>query len=384
MPNAEDFSDLSEVVSGRFRMRRLVAFGGMANIYEVEDLQTGRAGALKLLKARFRNVPDAVARLTREAACATQISDPHIVETYDAGHLANGEPFLFMELLNGEPLDRVIARRARLPVSESIEIVAQAAQGLAVAHAADILHRDIKPANLFLVAGPRTHVKLLDFGVSKLLGPGQNSMTKEGLALGTFSYMPPEQMMGAKRVDARADIYSLGVVLYQCLVGNPPFVAKSIPALSNMMAQNEYVRVSKLRPDAPAELDGILERSLRADPRERYSGVKEFRDDLLRVTRRTSSFVHRTVSIGDTPSGASQAPSASSVASQRTIDPLAGAPRAPASRGPASRTPASHGSASHEAVQPERARPMTRSTPGKQASVVETIVPRTRRQGPLG
>ena len=117
---------------------------------------------------------------------------------------------------------------------KSIEIVAQATQGLAVAHAADILHRDIKPANLFLVAGPKTHVKLLDFGVSKFMGPGQNSMTKEGLALGTFSYMPPEQMMGAKRVDARADIYSLGVVLYQCLVGTPPFVAKSIPALSNI------------------------------------------------------------------------------------------------------------------------------------------------------
>ncbi len=360
MPNAEDFSDLSEVVSGRFRMRRLVAFGGMANIYEVEDLQTGRAGALKLLKARFRNVPDAVERLSREAACATQISDPHIVETFDAGRLSSGEPFLFMELLNGEPLDRVISRRGRLPINESVEIVAQAAQGLAVAHAADILHRDIKPANLFLVAGPKTHVKLLDFGVSKLLGAGQHSMTKEGLALGTFSYMPPEQMMGAKRVDARADIYALGVVLYQCLVGNPPFVAKSIPALSNMMAQNDYVRVSKLRPDAPAELDAIVDRSLRADPRERYAGVREFRDDLLRLHRRCSSFMHRTVSIGDTPSSA---PPPASTAPRATLDPRLNSSRPP--------------------LQPERPRPMTRATPGNKASVVETIVPRTRRQGPL-
>src|SRR6185436_12760403 len=147
------------------------------------------------------------------------------------------------------------SRRGRLPLAESLEIVAQAAHGLAAAHAADILHRDIKPANLFLVAGPKTFV-----------GAGLSSMTREGLALGTFSYMPPEQMMGAKRVDVRADIYSLGVVLYQCLVGTPPFVAKSIPALSNMMAQNEYVRVSRIRPDAPAELDSILERTLRADP----------------------------------------------------------------------------------------------------------------------
>ena len=120
MASADDFSALSEVVAGRFRMRRLVAFGGMANIYEVEDLQTSRVGALKLLKARFRNVPDAVERLSREADAASQISDPHIVETLEAGRLPTGEPFLFMELLNGEPLDRVIARRGRLPIGESI------------------------------------------------------------------------------------------------------------------------------------------------------------------------------------------------------------------------------------------------------------------------
>ncbi|MEY2930986.1 MAG: hypothetical protein RL033_1735 [Pseudomonadota bacterium] len=388
MPNADDFSDLSEVVSGRFRMRRLVAFGGMANIYEAEDLQSGRVGALKLLKARFRNVPDAVERLSREAACAAQISDPHIVETLDAGRLSTGEPFLFMELLIGEPLDRVIARRGRLPVAESIEIVAQAAQGLAIAHAADILHRDIKPANLFLVAGPKTFVKLLDFGVSKLLGSGQNSMTKEGLALGTFSYMPPEQMMGAKRVDARADIYSLGVVLYQCLVGTPPFVAKSIPALSNMMAQNEYVRVSKLRADAPAELDAVLERSLRADPRERYAGVKELRDDLQRLTRRTSSFMHRTVNVGEAPAAAQPPGGAQSLRAPSGFAPsgLTRSSTAPSSAAPsAAPSTAPNGVAPSRApLQPERPRPMTRGTPGNKASVVETIVPRTRRQGPLG
>jgi eukaryotic-like serine/threonine-protein kinase len=340
MANTEDFSALSEVVSGRFRMRRLVAFGGMANIYEVEDLETGRVGALKLLKARFRNVPDAVERLSREAAVAAQVSDPHIVETLDAGRLSTGEPFLFMELLSGEPLDRVISR-GRLPISEAIEIVAQAAHGLIAAHAADVLHRDIKPANLFLLSGPKTFVKLLDFGVSKFVGTGQLSMTKEGLALGTFSYMPPEQMMGAKRVDVRADIYSLGVVLYQCLVGTPPFVAKSIPALSNMMAQNEYVRVTRVRPDAPAELDAILERSLRADPRERYAGVREFREDLVRLSRR--SLPQRTLSVG----------------AELPV------------RTEARRAPLESGAALPRAV---------RSAPLGKASAVETIVPRTRRR----
>jgi serine/threonine-protein kinase len=361
MASADDFSALSEVVAGRFRMRRLVAFGGMANIYEVEDLQTSRVGALKLLKARFRNVPDAVERLSREAEAASQISDPHIVETLEAGRLPTGEPFLFMELLNGEPLDRVIARRGRLPIGESIEIAAQAAHGLATAHAAGILHRDIKPANLFLVSGsdaargnpaPRMLVKLLDFGVSKFVGGGNHSLTREGLALGTFSYMPPEQMMGAKRVDVRADIYSLGVVLYQCLAGTPPFVAKSIPALSNMMAQNEYVRISQLRPDAPAELDAILERSLRADPSERYAGVREFREDLLRLSRR--SLPQRTLSVGEplpAPVRAERRPLSSAAMSSGAMAPANGA------------VPVN---------------PMSNKV--NKASIIETVVPRTRRR----
>ena len=359
MASADDFSALSEVVAGRFRMRRLVAFGGMANIYEVEDLQTSRVGALKLLKARFRNVPDAVERLSREAEAASQISDPHIVETLEAGRLTTGEPFLFMELLNGEPLDRVIARRGRLPISESIEIAAQAAHGLATAHAAGILHRDIKPANLFLVSGSQTLVKLLDFGVSKFVGGGNHSLTREGLALGTFSYMPPEQMMGAKRVDVRADIYSLGVVLYQCLAGTPPFVAKSIPALSNMMAQNEYARVSQLRPDAPAELDAILERSLRADPSERYASVREFREDLLRLSRR--SLPQRTLSVGE--------PLPAPVRAERR--PLASGPipRGAVTGGPVT-APAANGAVS--------VNPMSNKV--NKASIVETVVPRTRRR----
>ena len=357
MASADDFSALSEVVAGRFRMRRLVAFGGMANIYEVEDLQTGRVGALKLLKARFRTVPDAVERLSREADAASQIKDPHIVETLDAGRLSTGEPFLFMELLNGEPLDRVISRRGRLPISESIEIASQAAHGLATAHAAGILHRDIKPANLFLVSGAKTLVKLLDFGVSKFVGAGNHALTREGLALGTFSYMPPEQMMGAKRVDVRADIYSLGVVLYQCLVGTPPFVAKSIPALSNMMAQNEYVRVSRVRPDAPAELDALLERSLRADPSERYSGVREFREDLLRFSRR--SLPQRTLSVGEA------APALASLRAERRS----------MTSGSMTTRPAGGGPAANAAVP---VNPM--SSKVNKASIVETVVPLTRRR----
>jgi serine/threonine protein kinase len=292
---------LAELLSSRFTLRRLLATGGMANVYEAHDLVTDRVGALKLLRPDSRKFPDAVERLSREASAATRIVSPHIVQALDAGKLASGEPFVFMELLCGEPLDRLLERRKRLRILEAIEIAAQAASGLCAAHAMNVLHRDIKPANLFL-SGPsrgalKHVVKLLDFGVSKLPDRDLLSLTREGFALGTFAYMPPEQMLGAKRVDARADIYSLAVVLYQCIGGRLPFAAKNLRALMASMEKNDYTKVSQLRPDVPRELDAILERGLRADPNERYATAGDLRDDLQALSGK--ALPQPTLSIGD-------------------------------------------------------------------------------------
>jgi serine/threonine protein kinase len=192
--------------------------------------------------------------------------------------------------------------------------------------------------------------------------------------------MPPEQMMGAKRVDVRADIYSLGVVLYQCLAGTPPFVAKSLPALSNMMAQNEYVRVSQLRPDAPAELDAILERSLRADPSERYAGVREFREDLLRLSRR--SLPQRTLSVGEAlpahaPLRAERRPLASGslATGPTTSSPMTSSPM---TSGPMTSRPMKSGAVAAPANGAVPVNPMSNLV--NKASIVETVVPRTRRR----
>jgi serine/threonine protein kinase len=325
-----------QVVAGRFRIRRRVASGGMANVYEAEDLNTGQVGALKLLRAHCRNQPDAIERLSREASVATRVSDPHIVQALDAGKLAGGEPYVFMELLRGESLDQLITRRGRLPIVEALDIAAQAARGLCAAHAAAVLHRDIKPANLFLADGPRRLVKLLDFGVSKL--PDQMALTREGFTLGTFCYMPPEQMLSAKRVDGRADLYSLGVVLYRSIAGRLPFVAKSLHGLMSAMEKNDYVPVSRLRADVPPELDTLLGRTLRAEPKERYASAAELLDELTRLGRR--SLAHRTLTVGATPPPAVSVP----------------------------------------ARQPERAAPKSRapalSRPG--FPLVETVVPKTR------
>jgi eukaryotic-like serine/threonine-protein kinase len=353
-------SRIGPVVCERFAIRRLLASGGMAHIYEAEDLSTGQVGALKLLRRRCHTAREAIERLTREAAVAARISDRHIVQTLAAGKLGNGEPFIFMELLAGEPLDKVLERRGRLPIEEALEIALQATQGLCAAHAAEVLHRDIKPANLFLVAGlpppgplsagPLSAgqgrlVKLLDFGVSKL--PDQLALTREGSALGTFSYMPPEQMLSAKRVDARADLYSLGVVLYQCIAGRLPFIARSVPALMRAMEKNDYVPVSHLRLDAPAELDAIVARTVRADPDERFGSARELHVALARLAGK--SLPLRMLSIG---SAAPELPRA--LEAMALAPAIAGVPPKPMSV--------------------LSARPCT-------AVLVETIVPKTHRPG---
>jgi serine/threonine-protein kinase len=277
------------VLSHRFKVTRLIASGGMASVYEVDHLITHRVGALKLLQPRYARSADAVERLIREASAAARIANPHIVDTLDAGLLETGEPYVFMELLKGESLDQTLARRGRLPVLEAIDLVVQAANGLSAAHAADVLHRDIKPANLFLLQQPKGFVKLLDFGVSKFAAVDLRSLTKEGRTLGTFSYMPPEQMMGAKRVDARADVYALGVVLYECVAGTRPFKADSVPALHQRMRNNQYTPIRELLPHVPYELDAFIGHSLRADPRERHQSMREFHDELLGLHQRAIS-----------------------------------------------------------------------------------------------
>jgi serine/threonine protein kinase len=289
-PRVEDLT--GRVLSHRYEVKRLIASGGMAQVYEAVHVITRRAGALKLLQPRHASSPDAVERLIREASAAARIANPHIVDTLDAGLLESGEPYVFMELLLGDSLDRVLAKRGRFPMLEALGLIVQAANGLAAAHAADVLHRDIKPANLFLLSEPRNFVKLLDFGVSKFSSVDLRTLTKEGRALGTFAYMPPEQMMAAKRVDARADVFSLGVVLYECVAGKRPFVADSVPALHQRMRNNQYTPLRDVIPYAPYDIDAFLARALRADPRERHASMREFHDELdqlhqLHVLKRT-------------------------------------------------------------------------------------------------
>jgi serine/threonine protein kinase len=201
------------LIGGKFKVLRTLGAGGMGAVYEIEHVFTHHRRALKLLHREVAQHPHIVERFLREASAAGRIGNPHIVETFDAGRLDSGEPYLVMELLNGQELTQQIAARGKLGADYLAHLVRQACSGIQAAHDAGVVHRDLKPDNLFVTERDgRPFVKILDFGISKFDSAvtGDHAMTREGSILGTPYYMPPEQVRGAKDLDARADVYALG------------------------------------------------------------------------------------------------------------------------------------------------------------------------------
>jgi serine/threonine-protein kinase len=269
---------LGQILGKKFLVRRQLGSGGMGAVFEVEHVLTRRVGALKLLHARYAAMPQVVARFVMEASAAGRIDNPLIVQTFDAGELASGEPYMFMELLSGTSLGTLIQKRRRLPFEEARHVLVQAAAGLGAAHAAGIVHRDVKPENLFVCDGKPPFVKVLDFGISKFAhdGPAGMRLTSEGAPLGTPYYMSPEQVMGQRDLGPSTDIYSLGVVLYECLTGELPFQAETLAALGIRIAEGHYVRASERAPQAPPGLDDVIARAMCRAPAGRYPSIQDF------------------------------------------------------------------------------------------------------------
>lgn len=295
MPDHQDASDLEGRTLGKkFMVRRLIGEGGMGAVYEVEHVVTKRRGALKLLHKSFASSGDIAERFLLEASAAGRIGNPHIVETFDAGELPDGEPYIFMELLSGRPLRELLLEQGRIPFGEARELVIQVANGLAAAHQAGIVHRDIKPDNLFLCAGSTPFVKILDFGISKFTEQHNvKRLTEQGATLGTPHYMSPEQVVSKRDIDGRVDVYALGVVLYECLSGRVPFDAESLPALSIKIFEGEYTPVSELVPNAPHGLDSLLKRALAREPSRRFGSVLALRDALEELQAPSAPFATR-------------------------------------------------------------------------------------------
>jgi len=249
----------------------------MGAVFEVEHTITKHRRALKLLHGEFTRSASVVARFLREASAAGRIGNAHVVETFDAGTLDSGDPYIVMELLEGRTLADEIAERGALPIGEACEILLQACDGIRAAHAAGVVHRDLKPDNLFLVKSARPFVKILDFGISKFDPEltGAHGLTQEGSALGTPFYMPPEQVRGEKDIGAQADVYALGVILYECLTADKPYSAETLPHLMVLIHEGRYTPPSMRRPELPPECDAVVATAMAGDRLKRYANIDE-------------------------------------------------------------------------------------------------------------
>jgi serine/threonine protein kinase len=266
------------VLSGRmvshFRIGEPLGSGGMGVVYGAEDIQLGRSVALKFLAPELVRDPQAKARFLTEARAASALDHPNLCTILEVGESDEGLLFLAMPRYEGESLDHRLSRGA-VPVEEAIDIASQIAQGLAKAHRHGIVHRDIKPGNLLLTDDGL--VKILDFGIAKLLGVAGPTLL--GSFLGTPSYMAPEQTRG-EPVDARADVWSLGVVLYEMLAGKRPFIGGTAAAVVHAVLYEEPESLARLCPEVPQELVQIVNRMLARDPSVRYATAAEALADM--------------------------------------------------------------------------------------------------------
>jgi Tol biopolymer transport system component len=274
---------------GQYRVCEKIGAGGMGIVYRAEDTRLGRQVALKFLPGRLTSDSQAVERFRREARLACSLAHPNICVVHDIADF-DGQPLLVMELLEGESLKQRLGRGA-IALDEALDIAIQLAQGLAAAHAKDVVHRDLKPGNIFLSA--HGQVKILDFGLAKLAksckGGAEDSsptemLTSPGSTLGTVAYMSPEQARGLE-VDGRTDLFSFGVVLYELATGVLPFRGATTGAIFDAILNREPERLRDRVPAAPAELDRIICKLLDKEPELRYQTAQDVLADLKRLKR---------------------------------------------------------------------------------------------------
>jgi eukaryotic-like serine/threonine-protein kinase len=286
-----------QILGGKYRVDRVLGAGGMGMVVAATHLQLDERIAIKFLLPEALANPEAVARFGREAKAAVKIRGEHVARVIDVGTFENGAPYMVMEHLDGRDLASLIHERGAMSPSDAVDAILQACEALAEAHALGIVHRDLKPANLFMTRRPdgTPSVKVLDFGISKLTAPGaDHSMTKTTAIMGSPLYMSPEQMTASRHVDARTDIWALGVVLYELLTGRVPFRAETLPEICGLILTAAPSPVRDFSPGVPEGLQAVVLRCLEKDRERRYFNVSQVAQALAPFgSRATSRSVER-------------------------------------------------------------------------------------------
>jgi eukaryotic-like serine/threonine-protein kinase len=269
-----------DLVAGKYRVEGVIGVGGMGVVMAARHEQLDQRVAIKFVRSPALSNEEGVQRFLREARATVRLKSEHAARVLDVGTLESGLPFMVMELLEGSDLSQVLTERGPLSVEEAADWIVQACEALAEAHAAGIVHRDLKPQNLFLAqtVGGAAKVKVLDFGVSKSIesmtsGPG--ALTRTSAMLGSPLYMAPEQMRSSRDVDARVDVWALGVVLFELLTQRWPFEAETLPALCLKVVGDAPRSLAELRPDLPETMIDVVGRCLEKDAAKRFANAAE-------------------------------------------------------------------------------------------------------------
>jgi serine/threonine-protein kinase len=267
-----------DLLAGKYRVERVLGVGGMGIVVAAMHEQLEQRVAIKFVRNEALGNDEAVGRFLREARAAVKLRSEHAAKVLDVGTLESGAPYMVMEFLEGNDLGHVLAERGPLPAELAAEWVVQACEAVAEAHAAGIVHRDLKPQNLFLArtVGGGGKIKVLDFGVSKSLSTsGVGGLTQTRSMLGSPLYMSPEQMRSSRDVDARSDVWALGVVLFELLTQRWPFEAETMPELCLKVVTDPPQSLAALRPDVPKAMVEVVERCLQREPDRRYANAAE-------------------------------------------------------------------------------------------------------------